>query len=392
MRAALVREYDADEILCRQGTTADTACLLKRGAVRSGVLTEKALDGADDARLRRGRDTNLFMDAGVMLGCEGALLGKYLNSLLAVEPVTVVEVPLDARGIIAMISGDSEFGLSLARALARRLVAANKSLGQGQRQASRFVRELQGLCTDYYTLVQSIQDDAEGEDDVLRALSVAKRTWTYYMGESGGAEVTKNTGRIVARIVRDEDMIGSQHRLKKGDLLCRRGDPGKSVYILVSGRLSVRIGDELYGIVRPGETVGEISVLLGDEEPRRVADIQAEEPSVVGMVPGDKFPALLASHTKLLINTCKLLCLRIRNCEQLAAESDDALKGVQSKFAGKKASFGRDIDALKAQLDLLIDEFDFPLHMEHEQLTRLSEHWSLKIGELDDRLAAAARG
>lgn len=389
MRDAVIREYEPNEIVCRQAGRADRILLLRRGAVRSVVIPEKEAEGADDARLRRGRDVNLHMEKSLILAADGALMGKYTESIIAVEPATLVEVPVDARAIISMIAEDGEFGLSLARSLARKLVGANRGLGGIQREAGRYSRELQGLTTDFYNLVHRIQEDAEGEDDVLRALSVAKRSWSYHMGESGGAEVTKQTTNLMTRVTDSGALAGSQQRLKKGNLLCRRGDPGKSVYILISGRLSVRIGNELYGIVRPGETVGEISVLLGDEEPRRIADIQAEEPSVVGVVPGDAFPLLCKAQPKLLINICKLLALRSANTQQLAAESEGALKSVLAKFGGEKCSFMEDCEALKGQLDLLMEEFDFPLQLEHETLTRLAERWSLKVEELRRRVAPA---
>lgn len=389
MRSAELREYQPDEILCRQGERADRAFLLKRGSLRGVVLSDRDMERADDARILRGRDLELHMEPDTLLGVDGALLGKFSDNLVAAEPTVVAEIPLDARGLISMVVEDIQFGLSMARALARKLVAVNRSLGGAQREAARFMREFQGLCTDFYGLIQRIQDDAEGEDDVLRALSVAKRSWAYYTGEAGGAEVTKQTGKIMARVVDENDAFSSQHRLRKGDLLCRRGDPGKSVYILISGRLSVRVGHELYGMVRPGETVGEISVLLGEEEPRRIADIQAEEPSVVGLVPGDMFPSLVESKPKLLVNTCKLLAMRTRSFQQLVADSEGALQAVMSRFGGEKASFLADIEQLQGQLDGLIEEYDFPLHMEHEQLSRMADRWQAKLDELSERLKTA---
>ncbi len=390
MRAAFIRDYDENEVLCRQGARADRVFLLKRGTLRSVVIPDRDIEGADDARIRRGRDLSLYMETDLLLGVEGALLGKFTESLVAMEPTTAIELPLDSRAVINLVSEDSEFGLSLARFLARKLVSANRALGGAQREAARFMREFQGLCTDFYDIVQRVQDDAEGEDDVLAALNMAKRSWSYHTGESGGAEVSKQNGRIMARAVEDSEAIGTQHRLKKGDLLCRRGDPGKSVYILVSGRLSVRVGEEIYGIVRPGETVGEISVLLGEEEPKRVADIQAEEPSVVGCVPGEMFPQLAKQQPKLLVNTSKLLAIRAQNMQQLMADSDGALRAVAAKFMNENATFAADVQALTGVLSGLIDEFDYPLQMEHEQLTRLGERWARKCEELNSRLNRAA--
>ncbi|MCC6572417.1 MAG: cyclic nucleotide-binding domain-containing protein [Planctomycetes bacterium] len=390
MRAAFIREFGENEVLCKQGTKADRIFILKHGTLRSVVIPDRDIENADDARILRGRDLNLHMENDLMLGIEGALLGKFTESLVAAETTTAIEVPLDNRSVLNMITEDSEFGLSLARFLARKLVAANRALGGAQREAARFMRELQGLCTDFVEIVRRIEEDAGGEGDVLGALKAAQASWTYRTGEVGSSEPTKNTSTTMHRAVEDkEEIIGTQHRLNKGDLLCRRGDPGKSVYILVSGRLSVRVGQEVYGIVRPGETVGEISVLLGEEEPKRAADVQAEEPSVVGCVPGEMFPQLAKTQPKLLINTSKLLAIRAQNMQQLMADSDGALRAVEAKFMSPNSTFVADVTALTQALGSLIDKHDYPLHMEQEQLTRLGERWSRKCDELNARINRA---
>ncbi|MCB9932713.1 MAG: cyclic nucleotide-binding domain-containing protein [Planctomycetes bacterium] len=387
-REAVVREFAPGELVCRQGAQANRAFILRAGSLRSSVVPEKVLTEADDARLRRGHDVNLYTEAGAILELEGGLTGHYLTSLIAGETTIVAEFPVDTRAVMSMIQEAPAFGLSLARSLARRMVAANKSLGGAQRLASRFLRDFQGLCTDFYNLVQRIGDDAEGEDDVLQVLSAAKRSWSYGNGEVGGAELTKNTRVIMARVVDDRNMVGKQHRLKAGDLLCRRGDPGYSVYLLVSGRLSVRIGSEQYGVVRPGETVGEIGVLLGDEEPKRIADIQADEPSVVGVIPSDQFPKLVMEQPKLLINLCRLMCLRVKSFEQLAGESEDALRAVAARYVGEDATFLEDVEKLREQLEMLAGEHDLPLEGEVEALNAMGERWLARREELNEKLPA----
>ncbi len=382
-------EYAPGEILYRQGARADRSFILKAGSVRSTVIPDKELPGADDSRLSRGHGITLFNQAGVFLGCEGVLTGHYIETLVAVKTSQVVEMPLDAPGIMSTITEDVAFGLSLARMLARRLVSSNKNLGTSQRIAGRFTRELQGLCADFYNLVQRIGEDAEGEDAVLQALSAAKRTPTHAQGEAGGAEVSKQTRRIMAKVVDTSEMVGTRLQLSKGELLCRRGDPGDTVYVLVSGRLSVRIGNEQFGFVRPGEIVGEIGALLGDEEPKRIADVVAEEACVVGVIPVDRFPLLVQKQPKLLINLCKLLTLRVRNFEQLAAETDDALRAVANRFTGPGSSFMADVNMLRRALESLIAEQELPLQQEVEALHRMEERWQQKVDELNERIGAA---
>ncbi|MBX3474632.1 MAG: cyclic nucleotide-binding domain-containing protein [Planctomycetes bacterium] len=388
-RTARVFEFAPGEVLYRQGARADRAYVLKAGSLRATVVAEKDLPSADDGRLSRGQGVGLYSQPGTFVGCEGVLSGHYIETLIAADTCQVIELPLDAPGIMSTITEDVAFGLSLARMLARRLVSANKNLGTAQRVAGRFTRELQGLCADFYNLVQRIGEDAEGEDAVLQALSAAKRTATHAAGEAGGAEVAKQTRRIMAKVVDTAEMVGTRLQLKKGDLLCRRGDPGNTVFVLVSGRMSVRIGSEQFGIVRPGEIVGEIGALLGDEEPKRIADVVAEEPCVVGVIPVERFPQLVQRQPKLLINLCKLLTLRVRSFEQLGAETEDALRAVAIRFAGPGTTFTADVNALRRALEALIADNGVPLQQEVEALQRMEERWQEKLDELNERIGAA---
>ncbi|MCC7508785.1 MAG: cyclic nucleotide-binding domain-containing protein [Planctomycetes bacterium] len=388
-REAVVREYSTGEILCRQGAAADRLFVLRAGGIRCSVVPDKVLVEADDARLSRGHDIAFFNEPGSSIGVEGALAGHYQSSLIAAETSVVVEVPCDTRGVMSMITEKPEFGVALARMLARRLMAANRSLGSSQRTASRFLRDFQGMCVDFYNLVQRIGEDSQGEDDVLQALNAAKRHWAYGVGESGGAELARNTRVLMARVVDDKVMSSRQHKLASGDYLCRKGDPGGSVYLLVSGRLSVKIGSEQFGVVRPGETVGEMGVLLGEEEPKRMADIVADEPSICGVIPNDQFVAMIGSQPRLLINLCKVMTLRVKSFEQLAAESDDALRAVAARFEGGETSFEEDCTSLRENLEMLLNDNDLALHQEVEALARLEERWTERMGELKDKLSAA---
>ena len=67
----------------------------------------------------------------------------------------------------------------------------------------------------------------------------------------------------------------------KGDVIIRQGDPGDSLYLVLSGRLNVVSSDAsgreiVLTVLEPGRTVGEISLLTGE---RRTATVVAVEDS-----------------------------------------------------------------------------------------------------------------
>jgi predicted acylesterase/phospholipase RssA/CRP-like cAMP-binding protein len=96
-------------------------------------------------------------------------------------------------------------------------------------------------------------------------------------------------------------------QLAGGQWLFRQGDPGDSVYFLIRGRLQVWLesSDEagvsesrLLGEVVPGDTVGEISLLTGEQ---RTAGIRAMRDSTLVKVSREAFEHLAEQHPRLVM-------------------------------------------------------------------------------------------
>ncbi|WP_242889490.1 Crp/Fnr family transcriptional regulator [Actinomadura litoris] len=90
---------------------------------------------------------------------------------------------------------------------------------------------------------------------------------------------------------------GTEKRFGAGEVVLRQGDPPTHVLILVSGRVKVLLtlpqGEVLLLAVRgPGELLGEIAVLGGDDRSATVVAIDACETRVVA---AERFRALVRS-------------------------------------------------------------------------------------------------
>jgi len=68
-----------------------------------------------------------------------------------------------------------------------------------------------------------------------------------------------------------------QRRLSAGDALCRRGEEGDSLFVILSGLAHVLVNDETgpAAKLRRGDVVGEMSLLTGE---RRSATVVAKTP------------------------------------------------------------------------------------------------------------------
>ena len=64
--------------------------------------------------------------------------------------------------------------------------------------------------------------------------------------------------------------VTTTKRLKPKEVLCRKGDPGNQLYGILSGSLKVTTTgtdgkDVMFGLMGPGEVIGEIALLDGEE-------------------------------------------------------------------------------------------------------------------------------
>ncbi|WP_141581387.1 Crp/Fnr family transcriptional regulator [Actinomadura sp. WMMA1423] len=90
---------------------------------------------------------------------------------------------------------------------------------------------------------------------------------------------------------------GTERRFAAGEVLLRQGEPATHVLLLTRGRIKALLtlpdGEVLLLAVRgPGEILGEIAVLGGDD---RSATVVAVDPCVARVLPADRFRSLLRS-------------------------------------------------------------------------------------------------
>ncbi|WP_242903329.1 Crp/Fnr family transcriptional regulator [Actinomadura terrae] len=114
---------------------------------------------------------------------------------------------------------------------------------------------------------------------------------------------------------------GTERRFGAGEVVLRQGDPPTHVLVLVSGRVKVLLtlpqGEVLLLAVRgPGELLGEIAVLGGDDRSATVVAIDACETRVVA---AERFRALVRS-TRLQDELLRRAVRRFREAEAWRGE------------------------------------------------------------------------
>jgi CRP-like cAMP-binding protein len=117
--------------------------------------------------------------------------------------------------------------------------------------------------------------------------------------------------------------ITTTRRLAAKELLFRKGDPGNQLYGVLSGRLKVmatgRDGKEfVFGVMGPGEVIGEIAMM--DSDVRSASVVALEQAELLILHRRELIP-FLERHPKVAIHLAGVLAGRVRRLSAYAEDS-----------------------------------------------------------------------
>src|ERR1700753_787079 len=102
--------------------------------------------------------------------------------------------------------------------------------------------------------------------------------------------------------------------LKRGATICSKGDPGNSMFAVISGTVKISVSSAdgrsaILNLIGPGELFGEIAVLDGQA---RTADATANTNCEMFAIDRRDFLPFVAAHPDLAMKFIELLCTRLR--------------------------------------------------------------------------------
>lgn len=133
----------------------------------------------------------------------------------------------------------------------------------------------------------------------------------------------------------------STRRLREGEVLFRKGDPGRQLYGVVEGRLKVYSSgvdgrEVVFGLSDPGDVTGEIALL--DAEPRSATVVALQATELLTLDRRDFLP-FLERHPKVAIRLAELLAERLRRLSELT--EDSVLLALRARLAKKLLALAR---------------------------------------------------
>jgi small-conductance mechanosensitive channel len=115
------------------------------------------------------------------------------------------------------------------------------------------------------------------------------------------------------------------HVYSKGETIIRHGTAGESMFVIHSGRVSVRVGDDEAAQLGEGDVVGEMALLTGET---RTADVVALTDVVAIEIGKNALQPLLVEHPELADSLSEQIAQRQEHLDTLREESPEEVQGT----------------------------------------------------------------
>lgn len=208
-------------------------------------------------------------------------------------------------------------------------------------------------------------------------------------------------------VLTDALTVSQFRRVRDKEMVCRKGEPGNQVFIVVSGYLRVLVNDlngkrNILNLMGPSEIFGEVAIL---DRSQRSADVEANGEGEILVIERATFMGLLHRHPSVAValatflgSRLRQLSLRMENrvfrdtgarisnqlvclCERFGTNTDDG--GVELPVRLSQRELGELVDATResvnrhlrqlAQEGLISTEGDRLVVLDVEALRRRSE-------------------
>ena len=110
-------------------------------------------------------------------------------------------------------------------------------------------------------------------------------------------------------------------------VIFHKGDPGDSLYVIVSGSVKVWDGERLLNELKEGEAFGELALL--DPEPR-LGTVRAAEPTHLLRLDSPSFREVLDSQPEVSSAILRVVTKYLRSQLQYAREASERLRALES--------------------------------------------------------------
>ncbi len=197
------------------------------------------------------------------------------------------------------------------------------------RNRSKFIIRDEGEGFDIFRLKEKIEKEgayALHGRGIRMASLFAERIAYNRKGNAALVQIRheKDASREAPAGFSDEEII----TVKKGDIVCREGELGDSLYYISSGRYSVWHNDRKVGTLDPSDIfMGEMSFFLNNE---RSATVVAETDGIMIKVPRKNFIEIIKKYPQYGLFLAKLLSRKLARANIASAELQNDIISIKT--------------------------------------------------------------
>jgi len=348
--------FEANKAIALQGDVATSFGILRKGRVDVLVSAQTDEPVSLHQVMNEGVLVESLEEEGQLVGEAGALLGRNHATLIARSATTLELIPLSHGSIDKSILSLPSLGLTMSQSLAARLLKKNEQLKQRGSVLTEMRRAVDEYSLKFYRLCERLMRRYGVLRPVAESCRVALASRTFRRGRRLQRQQEQDFSSLASLAAGRRGRLLS---IQAGTHLCEEGAESGELYIVTRGLFEVLVEGRVIELVRPGEVVGEMALLLGGGT-KRTATVRAHTFSQVAVIPAGKFEVLVERHPTLILHIAKVLARRIANADNVIGQYQRLVSDALEQLYSEENSCGEDsrrlLEGLKGVRDKLENE------------------------------------
>jgi len=400
------RMYRKADYICLQGDVSEELYILVDGEL-DVIFTDpdelaQNLDPVDKVPIieKWGKKISVIKGKMINFGELGAILGERRTATISARTDCVIaRIPAKGDSFNNTIMRNPKLGLNISITIAKRLKDINVYIAKYNNVLSQVDHMVREFSIIYVTVAGKIlkhviatkDKHLERIHEEFKKSPLYNRLIKYKKQAIDSASITSSGEEI------DEDseifQYGQVVEKKAGEIICYHGEVGDRMFVLMSGKLGVYVGDKLVANYNArGEVIGEISVLLGYASKgkgydKRTATVKAISRCRLVSIHADELDDVVSNNPALILHITRKLADRLSSCNTVFIQAQNDVEEYMAKLSIQNGSCGAEIDRV---LQLFMENVNLieVCSAEVKVLKKMHEAIESKYSVLSERLGS----
>ncbi|PLX19304.1 MAG: hypothetical protein C0601_02305 [Candidatus Muiribacterium halophilum] len=337
------KRFFPGDFVCLQGEKSESLYILKKGKLEV-VVVPHGTKVSKEVVNSLGKVVSILEGENINFGEIGAILSTTRSASIRAKEESIVGTITVNENFSTTISTIPKLGINIATTLSKRIKDTNnkvnflKNLHQKIDERSKTNMQIFFKLVDKIGQASSRFTSSHWSRQLHEKLKndpyyiAAVRTFRLKKKKDQNQDDCSDSGSVPS--LNTDNLV----EYEMNDIICNEGEPGKELYILVSGRIGVYVGDHRVATIsKHGTVIGEIAVLIGRETgtyENRTATLKAVTYTQIMVVPGDSLDAIVQKDPGFISHIVKQLAEELPNSNksyvELKENIEDSLKELDA--------------------------------------------------------------